>query len=164
MTDQTLMERVEAILVQHNVVPETDGEDLTTYISCGVVACKLRIAPQDRTLRCLISFPIFVPKRHRPAMAEALCRINFSLYSGAMELDMNDGELRFRNALPLIDGVPTEEQLEWLVFWSWSFANRYCMALLEVAVGACEPEVAVGKVDALGMQLRLQEGSGGRPN
>jgi len=39
----------------------------------------------------------------------------------------------------MIDAVPTDEQLDWLVFWSWSFAKRYCMALLEVAVGACDP-------------------------
>ncbi len=155
MTDLTLMERVEAILANHGIVPQTEGDDLTSYISCGVVACKLRISPIDRMLRCLISFPVFVPEHYRPAMAETLCRINFCLYSGAMELDWADGELRFRNALPMIDSVPTEEQLEWLVFWSWSFAKRYCMALLEVAVGACEPESAVAKVEAVGVQLLL---------
>ena len=159
MTALTLMERVEAILARHGIVPQTDGEDVTGYIHCGLVECKLRIAPQDRMLRCLISFPIFVPDYQRLAMAEAICRMNFCLYSGAMELDMADGELRFRNALPMIDTVPTDEQLEWLVFWSWSFAKRYCMALLEVAVGACDPETAVAKVEAGGVQLLLEEGT-----
>lgn len=156
MTDLTLMERVEAILANHGIVPRVEDNDLTSYISCGVVACKLRISCLDRMLRCLISFPVFVPEHYRLAMAETLCRVNFCLYSGAMELDWADGEVRFRNALPLIDTVPTEEQLEWLVLWSWGFAKRYCMALLEVAVGACEPEVAVAKVEAGGVQLLLQ--------
>ena len=160
MSDLTLLERVELILAKDGIVPARDGEDLTTYISCGLVACNLRIAPTDGMLRLLISFPIFVPEHQRLAVAEALCRINLNLYSGAMEIDMADGELRFRNALPILDSVPTLEQLEWLVFWSWTFAKRYCMALMEVAVGACSPEVAVAKVEAGGVQLRLQ----GRPN
>jgi len=45
---------------------------------------RLRISQDDKMLRCLISFPIYVPDYQRLAMAEALCRINFSLYSGAM--------------------------------------------------------------------------------
>ena len=82
-------------------------------------------------LRCLISFPIYVPDYQRLAVAEALCRINFSLFPGAMEMDMQDGELRFRNGLPILDSVPTQEQLNWLVFWSWGFAKLYAMVLLE---------------------------------
>lgn len=160
MSDLTLMERVELILAEHGIVPRTEENGLTSFISCGLIACKLRISCLDRMLRCLISFPVFVPEHYRPAMAETLCRINFCLYSGAMELDWADGEIRFRNALPLLDSTPTEEQLEWLVLWSWSFAKRYCKALLEVAVGACEPEVAVAKVQAGGVQLLLVE----RPN
>lgn len=70
---------------------------------------------------------------------------------------MADGELRFRNALPLLDGTPTDAQLHWLVFWSWGLVKRYSVALVEVAVGACEPEVAVAKVEAGGVQLVLEE-------
>ena len=70
---------------------------------------------------------------------------------------MKDGELRFRNSLAVIDSVPTNEQLDWLVYWSWGFVKRYSMALLEVAVGACEPEVAVAKIEAGGVQLLLEE-------
>jgi hypothetical protein len=151
------MERVEAILVRNGIVPHLDGDDLTTYIGCGLIGCRLRISPIDRMLRCLISFPVYVPDYQRQAMAEAVCRINFCLYSGAMELDMADGELRFRNSLPIIDSVPTHEQLEWLLLWSWGFAKRYSMALMEVAVGACSPEVAVAKVEAMGVQLLLEE-------
>ena len=157
MTELTLLERVDAILAQHGIISEPDGEDRTTYISCGPVGCRLRISQDDKMLRCLISFPIYVPDNQRLAMAEALCRINFSLFSGAMEMDMRDGELRFRNGLPILDSVPTQALLDWLVFWSWSFAKRYAMALLEVAVGACEPEVAVAKIEAVGRQMLLEE-------
>jgi hypothetical protein len=157
MTELTLLERVDAILAQHGIISQPDGEDRTTYISCGLIGCRLRISQDERMLRCLISFPIYVPDYQRLAMAEALCRINFPLYSGAMEMDMHDGELRFRNGLPILDSVPTQEQLDWLIFWSWGFARRYSMALLEVAVGACDPEVAVAKVEAVGRQMMLEE-------
>lgn len=157
MTELTLLERVDAILAQHGIISQPDGDDRTTYISCGPIGCRLRISQDDKMLRLLISFPLYIPDYQRLAMAEALCRINFSLFSGAMEMDMRDGELRFRNALPVLDSVPTQEQLDWLVFWSWGFAKRYAMALLEVAVGACEPEVAVAKVEAVGRQMLLEE-------
>ena len=82
MTELTLVERVEAVLAQHEIIPKRDGEGLTTDISCGLVGCRLRISQTDRMLRCLISFPIYVPEHQRLAMAEALCRINFSLFPG----------------------------------------------------------------------------------
>jgi hypothetical protein len=157
MSELTLMERVELILAKHGVTPRLDGQDVVSDIGCGTVGCKLRISPAHPMLRCLISFPVFVAEHQRLAMAETICRINHSMYSGALELDMEDGELRFRNAVPLLDTTPSDEQLDWLIFWSWGFMRRYCPALLDVAVGLCDPEVAIAKVEAEGAQMLLEE-------
>ena len=70
-----------------------------------------------------------------------------------MELDMNDGELRFRTVLPVLDSEPTDEQLDWTLFWSWNLMGRYMNALLDVIVGACEPETAIAKVEAPGLEM-----------
>jgi hypothetical protein len=155
----TLVERVELILIQHGITPRSDDEMVITNITCGAVGCKLRVGPADQMLRCLIALPLLVPPEQRPAMVELLCRINYNLFSGAFEMDMNDGELRFRNALPLIDGVPTDEQLTWLVFWSWGLVKRYSSALLDVLTGVCSAAEAIAKVEAGGVQLLLE-----RPN
>jgi hypothetical protein len=156
----TLVERVELILVQNGITFRSDARKVTCNINCGAVTCRLRVAPAERMLRCLISLPLFVPKAQLSAMAEVLCRINYNLYSGAFEMDMTDGELRYRNALPLIDGIPTDEQLTWLVFWSWGLVKRYSPAMIEVLTGACSPETAIGKIEAQGTQRLLDE----RPN
>ena len=159
----TLLERVEAVLLSHGITPEHDSDDLVTYISTGLVGSKMRISELEGMLRCLISTPVFVPADRRFSIAETICRINWNLYGGAVEMDFEDGELRFRNSLPILDSEFTDTQLDWLVFWSWNIVRRYISALLEVVVGACEPGLAIAKVEMGGVEVDRVEMGGGRP-
>jgi hypothetical protein len=159
----TILERVEAMLLTHDITPEHQGDDLTTYIACGMVGCRMLISHTKGMLRVYITQPVHVPDYQRQAVADAIARVNWSLHSGAMELDMSDGELRFRNVLPVMDSDPTDEQLDWVLFWSWSLMGRYTNALLDVIVGACEPETAIAKVEAPGLEM-VSASRGGLPN
>jgi hypothetical protein len=149
----TLLERAEAMLKAHGITPDHAQDDLITYINCGVVSCRLLVCETKGMLRVYITFPIHVPDYQRLAVGETTCRINYALHAGAMELDMADGELRFRNILPALDSVPTDEQIDWVLFWSWGLVKRYARALLEVTMGTCEPEVAVAKVETPGLEM-----------
>ena len=46
----TLLERVEAMLLNDAIHPTHEHNDLTTYISTGAVGCKLRISELDGML------------------------------------------------------------------------------------------------------------------
>jgi len=74
-----------------------------------------------------------------------VARINWQLLTGTFEISMEDGELRFRNAFPMLDSLPTDQQLRFMVFESWNTTARYAASLAEVALGDIDPVAAISK-------------------
>jgi hypothetical protein len=79
------------------------------------------------------------PERHQ-AMALLLCRLNSGLIIGNFELDLDDGQLRFKTTLEL-DDAPTVAQLEHLVQLNMKTTDRY-LPSLEAVIAGTEAEAA----------------------
>ena len=77
--------------------------------------------------------PERVPADRRAAMAELLTRINFGLILGNFELDLDDGEIRFKASLA--GGAPTRDELTPLVVTVHAQLDRWLPALTAVADG-----------------------------
>jgi hypothetical protein len=81
-----------------------------------------------------------VSPERRPAMALLLCRLNSGLVVGNFELDLDDGQLRFKTTLEVGDD-PTTAQLEQLIALNMTTTDRFLPTLDAVIAGA-EPEEA----------------------
>lgn len=147
-----LLERVRAVLYSKGIAASSQDGVLTTPVQTGVLGSQLRVHEQNGLLKCVIHLPIFTPEYRRGYIAEAITRANFGLNSGRFESDMNDGEVRFFNSMPVLDSALSNEQLEYLVFWSWQTANRYSTALFEVAVTDICPGLAIARAEASGRE------------
>lgn len=143
-----LLERVQSVLCQFGVTSKASAEDLTCFVRIGPLGARLLVMEDRDFLRVLVLIPIFTPEYRRLAMAEAISRASFSLNTGAFEMDWEDGELRFRSALPILDAEPTDEQLRCLVLSAWNTAVRYTTALAEVAFTDIDPEIAIDRAEA----------------
>ncbi len=91
--------------------------------------------------------PIRVPEAQRHIMAELLARINYGLNIGNFELDMNDGELRYKTSVDVEGGELTRRMVETLIAVNISTTDRYFMAFTDVLYGGVAPLEAVGKVE-----------------
>ncbi len=84
-------------------------------------------------------YPIFVPEIRRPSVLEALNRINYSLVYGNFEIDMADGEIRFRTTVESESDIQ-ESMMERVLNGNLSVSNTHFGALMAVAFGSVEPE------------------------
>lgn len=80
-------------------------------------------------------FPGPVPTPRREAVAVLLTRINHGLVIGTFELDLDDGEVRFRTQMP-VSGAPGPDELRPLTAIAFGTADRFVPAIKAVSEGA----------------------------
>jgi len=122
-------------------------------IRCGIKAknesFKIRVVV--RTEKELISlyvyYPITVPEDKRREVCETITRMNYGLSFGWCEMDMNDGELRFRSFMPTDDAPFFPEQLKTILYSGVNTADRYFPAFMSVIYGNKSSEEAIKEIE-----------------
>lgn len=79
-------------------------------------------------------------------LADYITRANYGLPLGNFELDMNDGELNFKNSLDVNGGSLTKEMVKTLVVFGIECVNRYLPGVRAVLEGAV-PKEAIEQID-----------------
>jgi hypothetical protein len=87
------------------------------------------------------------PHPQMTAMMELLTRINFGLPVGNFELDVSDGELRFKTAIETTGGRLSSDLFENLLSANLAATDMYLPALEAVRDGRLTPEEAVKFVE-----------------
>ncbi len=83
-----------------------------------------------------------IAPEHRAAVMEFITRVNFGILVGNFELDLVDGELRFKTSLQLNGGELTDAMVGGLFDANNSLYPRYRRYLLDVIEGTSNPEEA----------------------
>lgn len=127
---------------------EKDLTLLTAYRGDnGAWQCYLRIWPG----RDLISFysvlPVYVPETLRAIFNEFITRANFGLIIGNFEMDLDDGETRYKTSVDLEGRDPTPTLLRQLLYMNVTTMDKYLPGLLAVLNGAA-PLEALYQVEA----------------
>lgn len=92
--------------------------------------------------------PVPVPAPARPAVMELLTRANYGLFVGAFEMDVADGELRFRTSVAVEDDRDVGPSLIRPVVYANVMAmDRYLPAIRDVCENATSPAEAIRKVE-----------------
>ena len=116
---------------------------------------------QDRTLNCLaiasedlqqlLFYSIFPETAESDHLAEVMMfvtKANYGMQVGNFELDLDDGEVRFKTSVD-VEGVEVGNQLiENLVAMNFSTMNTYYGGLAEVVAGKSTAAAAIAKVEA----------------
>ena len=89
---------------------------------------------------------LLVPIDRISALAEFLTRANYGLPLGNFEIDMNDGEINFKNSLDVSDGELTTKMVQTLIVFSLECLNRYLPGIREVVAGA-DPKTSIEAID-----------------
>ena len=93
-------------------------------------------AYEERSQAAIYSvMPGTVAEEHRPAMAVLLARINYGLILGNFEIDLSDGEVRFKASIDFGGAEPTQEQLRPLSATALLQFDKWLPALRAVALG-----------------------------
>ena len=142
---KTLFDRVSDYLTEKDW-------SFSAYAEKGYFSFGLRL--RDGTVRVMVdaaegggwsrilvyaTYPTYVPEQRRPAVSEALARINYATVFGNLEMDLKDGEVRVRTVLEG-DGFIGEEMIDRAVRKSLDVADQYQAALLAIAFGNASPK------------------------
>lgn len=106
---------------------------------------------QDQFVYYSVS-PMSVPEDKRLAVAELMARINYGLVIGNWEMDMRDGELRYKTSIDVEGDRITTALMRNMVFLNLQMMDRCLPALMGVMFGGLTPEQAA---------LQLENSGGG---
>ena len=91
--------------------------------------------------------PVNVPEERRLAVAEFLTRANFGLKVGNFEMDMDDGEVRFKTSIDVEKAELTRALVSNLVYANVWTMDRYLPGVLTVIYGSESPLQAIQKIE-----------------
>ena len=91
--------------------------------------------------------PIITPEPQRVQVAELIARINYGLNIGNFELDMEDGEIRYKTSIDIEGGELAHRMVETLLSVNISTADRYFPAFADVLYAGISPAEAVSRVE-----------------
>lgn len=86
--------------------------------------------------------PVRVPPGRRADVASLLCHVNFGLVVGAWEMDMDDGEVRFRTSIDVGNEALDEEAVGRIVVHNHDVMLTWLPPLLAVIRGSQSPQAA----------------------
>jgi hypothetical protein len=134
-------------LTNQNVGFWSRSEDLSICTDfrgeVGTYRIFARVDADDSLFQVFGHSPVRVPPGSRPAIAEAVTRINCGLKVGKFEMDCDEGELRFQAAQILPDDDLDEQTIQRLIGTTMSMLNIYLPAVLSVIYGNELPKDAV---------------------
>ena len=106
------------------------------------------VVDPDRTIARFLTFVEGkVPDARRRDVMEYLTRANYGLLLGNFELDLNDGEVRFKCAIDVEGGEVTHTQYQNLLYVAVSMLDRYFPGLQRVIQGSADPAAAIAEVE-----------------
>lgn len=101
--------------------------------------------------RSILRFLCFVegkvPETRRRDVMEYLTRANYGLLLGNFELDLGDGELRFKNSADLEGAELSYTAYQNLLYLSVAMIDRYYPGLQRVITGSADPAAAIAEVE-----------------
>lgn len=88
-----------------------------------------------------------VPPDQMRHVAEYLTRANYGLPLGNFEMDMQDGEINFKNSLELVNCELNPEMVRPLVIVGVETVNHYLPGLRQVIEGEATPAQAIAAIE-----------------
>lgn len=111
--------------------------------------CFVRFFEKEQLLAVYSIFPFSVPETHRGEMLAVLSYFNYDLVLGNLEMDIYDGEVRFKTSLDLEVTGLSEGVLAYLIQSNFSLIPRLHDTLSEVVAKSSPAQNASEAVDSL---------------
>jgi hypothetical protein len=136
---------------------ERDGWSPTVedgYITCGFQGdngewqCYVTVFEDEERIVFYSVYPEHVSDRSRRDVAELFIRINFNLLVGSFDLDLDDGEARFRTSLDIEGGELTDGLLRQVAYANVTTMDHYLPAVRGVDATTVTPAEALDLVES----------------
>ena len=127
--------------------------DGTTAYKCGFngESAKFRVIAHVNVeleqLYLYVIADVNVPEETRDVVSEFVCRSNYGMRIGNFEIDVTDGEIRYKSSLDFEGEVLTHQLIRNAIYPAATTIDRYFPALMRVAFGGATAADAVAEVE-----------------
>ena len=145
---KSLFERVAGYLDANDWRHDADTEKGYFSMGCRIKESSVRViidvyeSDDWRRLLTFSTYPVMVPEHRRSAVVEALTRINYQLIYGNFEMDLADGEIRFRTVVEAEKELD-DAMIDRVLNANLSSADRYFAALMTITYGNASPATVI---------------------
>jgi len=101
----------------------------------GRLSCEARIRVDVEIFIFYAEAPISIPEEKRIAVAEYMARVNFGMRIGNMEMDMSDGQVRYKSSLDFEGEKLTSNLLKNSILPAVTTMDRYLPGLMAIVYG-----------------------------
>lgn len=102
----------------------------------------LIVDEEQESLLCNTHINQKIPYPKRTEVCEFINRVNYELANGNFEMDMDDGEIRYRTYLDLAGSDASKEQILNLIWNGAQSFDNYYPGLVQLVFGECTAEEA----------------------
>jgi hypothetical protein len=113
----------------------------------GPVHLLARVDGERNVLALTFRLPLTVPEEKRIEMAEAITRANYGIVVGNFEMDMRDGELNYKVAVPIDDAMLSQAQFRHCMGAALRTIQRYLPAYYRIVFSGTCPEEAIDECE-----------------
>ncbi|MBR5372270.1 MAG: YbjN domain-containing protein [Oscillospiraceae bacterium] len=118
-------------------------------LNCKFQRADVSIRVNSDTFLVLFILPVNADEDIRPKVLDFINRANYGLIRGGFEMDVRDGEVRFRTSHYCGENCDMicADVIKDAIYLNYSMVERYGSELMAVMMGFMEPEEAIEKAD-----------------
>lgn len=113
----------------------------------GQWTCYLQVREEQEQFFFFSMAALYMPADRREAAAEFITRANYGMVLGNFEMDLSDGEVRYKTYFDAQGFELTRKTIETHVFANLATFDRYNAGLMAVAFGEIDPKTAIAKIE-----------------
>jgi len=113
----------------------------------GEWSCQARVRPKQEQLVFYSYCPVTCPEERRLAMATFLTRANYGMIIGNFELDLADGEVRYKTSIDVEGDRLSTALIRHVVYANVMMMDSYLPGILAIVVGDKSDEEAIAMVE-----------------
>lgn len=129
-------------------MPEETAALMTFNCENASYLCYARMREEQQQVMFYAIYPLRAPADRRDEVAEFVARVNYGLALGNMELDVDDGEMRFKTSADVGAAQFSLPLLRSLMQTCIATADRYYPGYTALLYGGVTPQQAVEQVES----------------
>lgn len=114
----------------------------------GQFSCWLQVRQELQQICFYSGAPVRVPMEKIPLVLEFLARANYGMIIGNFEIDVRDGEVRYKTSIDIEGIVPSAQLLKSMVYANVLTMDRYFPGLMQVTFADVSAEKAIEAIES----------------
>lgn len=120
---------------------------LTIALENAKADCIIDIRVPDKLVAVFVVCPIIIPESGRKRIAEFLTMANYGLILGNFEMDMDDGELRYKSTFLFNDENQQDDEFKQHMFNALHTMDKFFPGIMAVLFAGLDPRAAIRQVN-----------------